>query len=195
MSVILVLSAITNAMTNMATASRQLFAFARDKGLPAHQWFATVNKRWEVPANGELSHLPLPTLSRLILHSRSLHHRLLRPLLTRQYRLDRGFQPDPLTRYRSSPVLLPDLHLLRPPEASPQRAAAPSSIRPRHVGNSHQHCQHCFPRISSRHEFLPWNGPPNHRDHELVLPGLRSYNYHWSRLLCFLGETSLRRSC
>jgi len=40
MSCILVLSATANGMTNMDTASRQLFAFARDKGLPFHGWFA-----------------------------------------------------------------------------------------------------------------------------------------------------------
>jgi amino acid transporter len=52
MSCILVLSAVANGMTNMATASRQLFAFSRDKGLPFHTWFATVGKRWEIPVNG-----------------------------------------------------------------------------------------------------------------------------------------------
>jgi choline transport protein len=53
MSCILVVSAIANAMTNMATASRQLFAFARDKGLPFHDWFAYVPPRWEIPMNGK----------------------------------------------------------------------------------------------------------------------------------------------
>lgn len=52
MSCILVLSATANGMTNMATASRQLFAFARDKGLPFHGWFAYVDHRWEIPVNG-----------------------------------------------------------------------------------------------------------------------------------------------
>jgi amino acid transporter len=59
MSCILVLSAVANAMTNMATASRQLFAFARDKGLPFHTWFATVGQRWEIPVNGWSSTIPL----------------------------------------------------------------------------------------------------------------------------------------
>lgn len=35
----------------MATASRQLYAFARDKAVPFHAWFAQVNKRWDVPLN------------------------------------------------------------------------------------------------------------------------------------------------
>ncbi|EXJ63331.1 uncharacterized protein A1O5_11652 [Cladophialophora psammophila CBS 110553] len=54
MSCILVLSAVANGMTNMATASRQLFAFARDKGLPFHTWFAKVGSRFEIPINAVL---------------------------------------------------------------------------------------------------------------------------------------------
>ncbi|KAJ9603546.1 hypothetical protein H2200_011732 [Cladophialophora chaetospira] len=66
MSCILVLSAVTNGMTNMATASRQLFAFARDKGLPAHTWFATVNKRYEVPVNSVLFTIAFSVLFSLV---------------------------------------------------------------------------------------------------------------------------------
>jgi choline transport protein len=65
MSCILVLSAITNGMTNMATASRQLFAFARDKGLPFSPWFSRVDSRFEVPTNGEF-YLNLPYMIRLL---------------------------------------------------------------------------------------------------------------------------------
>jgi choline transport protein len=58
MSCILVLSATANAMTNMATASRQLFAFARDQGLPFSAWFQKVPEGWEIPLNCKLSYLP-----------------------------------------------------------------------------------------------------------------------------------------
>ena len=53
MSCILVLSSVANGMTNMATASRQLFAFARDGGVPFHRWFATVSPHFEIPLNGK----------------------------------------------------------------------------------------------------------------------------------------------
>lgn len=53
MSMILVLSSVANAMTNMATASRQLWAFARDGGVPFHTWFAHVPARFEIPMNGK----------------------------------------------------------------------------------------------------------------------------------------------
>ena len=35
----------------MAGSSRQLFAFARDKGVPFHHWVARVPGRYEVPVN------------------------------------------------------------------------------------------------------------------------------------------------
>lgn len=53
MTLILTLSAMANAMTNMATASRQLWAFARDGGVPFHSWFAKVQPRLEIPLNCE----------------------------------------------------------------------------------------------------------------------------------------------
>jgi choline transport protein len=34
-----------------ATASRQLFAFARDQGVPFASWFANVRPGWDVPVN------------------------------------------------------------------------------------------------------------------------------------------------
>lgn len=55
MTCILIVSSVAGGMTNMAAASRQLFAFARDKGLPFHTWFARVDTRWEIPVNCELS--------------------------------------------------------------------------------------------------------------------------------------------
>jgi choline transport protein len=53
MSCIIVVSAIANGMTNQATASRQLFAFSRDQGVPFHHWFATVPSGLAIPLNGE----------------------------------------------------------------------------------------------------------------------------------------------
>ena len=54
MTCILILSGIANGMSNMATASRQLFAFARDKGVPFHTWFSKVPNGWDIPMNGNL---------------------------------------------------------------------------------------------------------------------------------------------
>lgn len=48
--VLLVFMACT--LTTVATASRQLYAFARDQGLPCSGWLAQV--RWDIPVNATL---------------------------------------------------------------------------------------------------------------------------------------------
>lgn len=48
---ILVVLGVAAHLTNMAGASRQLFAFARDKGVPAHRWVSRVPPRFDVPVN------------------------------------------------------------------------------------------------------------------------------------------------
>ncbi|KIV95884.1 hypothetical protein PV10_03485 [Exophiala mesophila] len=66
MSCILVVSAIANGMTNMATASRQLFAFARDGGVPCHKWFASVSPRLQIPMNAILFTISFSVLFSLV---------------------------------------------------------------------------------------------------------------------------------
>jgi len=53
MTAVMVILSVAQGMTNMATASRQLFAFARDKGVPFAGWFQVVPHGWEIPLNGE----------------------------------------------------------------------------------------------------------------------------------------------
>lgn len=53
MTSVMITLATANGVTNMATASRQLFAFARDKGIPFHGWFQKVPQGWDIPFNGE----------------------------------------------------------------------------------------------------------------------------------------------
>ena len=51
MASLVIVIAIFSNLTIVATASRQLFAFARDNALPFSPWFARVNPRMEVPLN------------------------------------------------------------------------------------------------------------------------------------------------
>lgn len=51
MTLIMIILSLAGGMTNMATASRQLFAFARDKGVPFNTWFSHVPQGWEIPLN------------------------------------------------------------------------------------------------------------------------------------------------
>lgn len=51
MSVFVTLMFFFGLLTFVATSSRQLYAFARDKGVPFHGWFATVRPGWDIPLN------------------------------------------------------------------------------------------------------------------------------------------------
>lgn len=48
---VLVVLGVAGNLTNMAGGSRQMFAFARDKGLPAHRWVSRVPPGFDVPVN------------------------------------------------------------------------------------------------------------------------------------------------
>ncbi|KAF2729568.1 GABA permease [Polyplosphaeria fusca] len=49
--VLLIVLNVVNNLTNMAGASRQLFAFARDRGVPFHPWVSKVKPTYDVPIN------------------------------------------------------------------------------------------------------------------------------------------------
>lgn len=54
------------AMTNMATGSRQIFAFARDQGVPFSKWFAHVPNGWDIPLNAVIFTMAVSCLLSLI---------------------------------------------------------------------------------------------------------------------------------
>ncbi|KAK7737482.1 hypothetical protein SLS53_006555 [Cytospora paraplurivora] len=51
MSVFVIFVLVAAYLTCIATASRQLFAFARDKGMPFSPWLANVSPKWDLPLN------------------------------------------------------------------------------------------------------------------------------------------------
>ncbi len=51
LSALVIIMAMFCNLSITATASRQLFAFARDKGMPFASWFAHVRPGWDVPMN------------------------------------------------------------------------------------------------------------------------------------------------
>ena len=50
MTVIIVLTLVSSAIAEVATASRQLWSFARDKGIPGYRWIAHISPGWNVSA-------------------------------------------------------------------------------------------------------------------------------------------------
>lgn len=65
MSVFIVLMLVSSNLSAVATASRQLFAFARDEGLPFSPWFARVSRN-ELPMNAIVVTFITSTLLSLI---------------------------------------------------------------------------------------------------------------------------------
>jgi len=49
---ILVVAGIAGSLTAIPGTSRQIFAFARDKGLPSNQWISRVPPGYDIPVNG-----------------------------------------------------------------------------------------------------------------------------------------------
>ncbi|KAK9780448.1 putative Amino acid transporter [Seiridium cardinale] len=66
MAVIIIFIAIFSNLTIVATASRQLYAFARDEGLPFSSWFANVRPGWDLPLNAVFTTFVASSLLSLI---------------------------------------------------------------------------------------------------------------------------------
>ncbi|PYH65073.1 GABA permease [Aspergillus vadensis CBS 113365] len=66
MTAIVTMSLIASVITEVATASRQLWSFARDGGVPLARFFGHVNPNWNIPLNAVLVSLVLTMLLSLI---------------------------------------------------------------------------------------------------------------------------------
>ncbi|KAL2809705.1 amino acid/polyamine transporter I [Aspergillus granulosus] len=66
MTAILVITLTASTITEVATASRQLWSFARDQGLPFSSFFAYVTPGWNIPLNSVMVSLAVTILLSLI---------------------------------------------------------------------------------------------------------------------------------
>lgn len=66
MSVFIVAMTVFSNLTMVATASRQLFAFARDQAVPFSPWFSKIKTGWDVPLNAILTTFLISSLLSLI---------------------------------------------------------------------------------------------------------------------------------
>jgi amino acid transporter len=64
--VIVILTLISAAIAEVATASRQLWSFARDGGVPFSHWVGRIQPNWNIPLNAVLISLTVTTLLSLI---------------------------------------------------------------------------------------------------------------------------------
>ena len=63
---IVILTLLSAAIAEVATASRQLWSFARDGGVPCSAWVGRINTNWNIPLNAVLISLSVTTLLSLI---------------------------------------------------------------------------------------------------------------------------------
>jgi choline transport protein len=66
MSCIITIMTLCSAITNVATGSRQMFAFARDNGLPFSKFLCYVRPGWDIPLNAVLVSFTIAALLSLI---------------------------------------------------------------------------------------------------------------------------------
>ncbi|EAW10459.1 putative GABA permease [Aspergillus clavatus NRRL 1] len=66
MTAVLVITLTASTITEVATASRQLWSFARDQGLPFSSFFAYVTPGWNIPLNSVMVSLAVTILLSLI---------------------------------------------------------------------------------------------------------------------------------
>jgi amino acid transporter len=66
MTSIITLLTLCSAISNVATASRQMFAFARDRGLPVADFLSYVRPGWDIPLNSILVSMCITALLSLI---------------------------------------------------------------------------------------------------------------------------------
>lgn len=143
MACLIILMCLCSTISNVATASRQMFAFARDRGLPFSGFLARVSQHSShhpgIRTNVQLSGPPRlghPPQRRL----RLLRHHL--PPLSHQPRQRRRFQRHSLPHSRRNPQLLHHLHLLRRSPQNAQRSSPARTMesRPRWSGLQYHRC-------------------------------------------------------
>lgn len=66
MTMIIVVMLTSACISEVATASRQLWSFARDNGLPCSEWLSHVPDNWNIPLNAVLVSVVISTLLSMI---------------------------------------------------------------------------------------------------------------------------------
>lgn len=66
MVALFIIMLVAGCATNIATSSRQLWAFARDQGVPGSRWLSRVRPGWDIPLNSIIASYVFSMLLTLI---------------------------------------------------------------------------------------------------------------------------------
>ena len=139
LTLILALLIVTGNITSLATTSREVWAFARDGGPPAHRWISKVSQIGITrPLHAHQSSFTGPPPPKRPLQRRP-HHKLpiLHPL-PNPARQHRRLQHHNLPQPHRLPRHLRHLHRLSPAQALPSRTPTTRTLQPRSLGPAHQ---------------------------------------------------------
>lgn len=185
MTCVLIILSMVGTITVIAATSRQMWAFARDKGLPFSSYIEYVSS-------------PSPTSSREhpadkgkgpagLGHSSQQHNRHPPPLpshLRLELRLPRRPQRHHLPLQRRPHLLLHGLHRLRPPQAFPQRTPPTSALVTGQVRCTDQRRRNGVLGCGIRDELLPHLAQTGTSGYELGYRHLRVRHHRRRCKLC-----------
>lgn len=200
MAALITIMTLCSTISNVATASRQMFAFARDRGLPFSNYLSQVR----VPSSAYALPPSDITITDSLKGATGLGYPTQRrgglvrchlPVVLDQPRQQCSFQRHRLPGRRSHPQLLHHLHQLSGCQAIPRKETTECSLESGRLWRSLQ-CRRC--RISCRRicfRIFPAGRPGHDGDNELECSHLWSGGVVLYRILLCLRSLRIHRTC
>lgn len=197
MTAFLCLLLLVCSVNQITTTSRQLFAFARDRGLPFSEFISLVGHKTLRPSNS-----PTPQLTTLSGTPGLGHPRQRDPddtamhdtIVTDHHRVHHRLQRHHLPRTGRPHLILPGRHRLHLHEACPRGAAAAIPIQPWQRRHHGKRDRTVFPVGSLRLHLLSHHAEPGRGQHELELSHLWVHTGILAALLLCLWKVQLCRT-
>ena len=120
MVTILIVTLTSSAISEVATASRQLWSFARDGGVPFAAFLQRVSQTYGILRKWKLTELQGHTGLEYPPQRRPCVSRCHDPTLTHQHRIHGRAKRHNLAHYRLPRLFVYDYHLMHPDETNPQ---------------------------------------------------------------------------
>lgn len=195
MTVLMLVIAIFACVAVMAAGSRQLFAFARDQGVPFSSFFGHVSFGccgFLCKVNMRIIDIPIKRDSPQCGRS---HPNLCCPSLANQHWIRSGVHADYLAWCLSHADDVHDLHLLRRSQANSGRASPAFQVQPWKVGSANQH--HCsgLPLLHLHIRLLANGTSPDRIWYELGDSDLWLYPHFRIHLLRSPRSAQVRGAC
>ena len=172
LTAIIIITLVSAVISEVATASRQIWSFARDSGLPFSPFLKQVSITLSTYPSNHSYQAGQPWLERPLERSLGLV-RLRRCDLPHQHRLHRCFERYHFPHHLRPPRVLHRIHWLFPLKTSAQRTSTTSQVLARKMGHVYQYHRPDLPDLLLHFLFLPHCETSHSADNEL------EYCYVW----------------